>query len=355
MPREALSNTPRAHGCRWPAEWEPHSATWIAWPHNRRTWPNHFEPIPGVFALIIETLSRFEPVHVLAGGPEVMAQACSMVGHLPQVVLHEIPTNDVWIRDYGPTFLCTPQAGEVAVVDWQFNAWGGKYPRWDLDNAVPGVIADRLRLRRFEPGIIMEGGSIDTNGAGTILTTESCLLDPRRNPGLTRADLEQMLCDYCCASEVIWLPGGPLWGDDTDGHVDQLARFIGPRQIVVAVEQDPRDENYAPLQANLQQLQAIKNQACGGPLEIIPLPMPRPIMEDRLRVPASYCNFYLANDCLLVPQFDDPADEIARSILQSLQPARQVISLPARDLIWGLGAFHCMTQQQPAGTAGTPG
>ncbi len=195
------SDTPRAQGCRWPAEWEPHAATWIAWPHNVRTWPGRFEPIPHCFALIVKTLAQFEPVHVLAGREAVMAQARTMVGHLDRVVLHDIPTNDAWVRDYGPTFLAGPGAGEVSVVDWQFNAWGGKYPPWDLDNEVPRHIASRLRLRRFEPGIVLEGGSIDTNGRGVILTTESCLLDPRRNPGLSSADIERVLAGLLCRIE----------------------------------------------------------------------------------------------------------------------------------------------------------
>ena len=231
--------TPRTEGCRWPAEWEPHAATWIAWPHRERTWPGHFQPIPRCFALIAETLAQFELVHVLAGRESVMAEARAMVGHLDRVVLHDIPTNDAWVRDYGPIFLTGPGAGEVSLVDWHYNAWGGKYPPWDLDNAVPRLLANVLQLRRFEPGIVLEGGSIDTNGQGLILTTESCLLDPRRNPHLRREDIEAALLDYCAASEVIWLAGGPLAGDDTDGHVDQLARFVSPHQVVAAVEQDP--------------------------------------------------------------------------------------------------------------------
>lgn len=270
-----------------------------------------------------------------------------MVGHLDRVVLHDIPTNDAWVRDYGPTFLTGPGAGEVSLADWQYNAWGGKYPPWDLDNAVPRHLASRLRMQRFEPGIVLEGGSIDTNGRGTILTTQSCLLDPRRNPQLNSADIERVLLDFCAAAEVLWLAGGPLSGDDTDGHVDQLARFVSPHQVVVAVEQDPRDENYGPLQANLRGLQTWRKLACGESLEVIPLPMPRPIVIDSQRVPASYCNFYIANGCVLVPRFEDPADDVARDILQQLFPERQAIALPARDLIWGRGAFHCLTQQQP--------
>ncbi|MHB8971742.1 MAG: agmatine deiminase family protein [Pirellulaceae bacterium] len=345
------SATPQARGCRWPAEWEPHAATWIAWPHRERTWPGHFELIPHRFARIIQTLSQFEPVHVLAGGDAVMAQAQAMVGHLERVVLHDIPTNDAWVRDFGPTFLAGPDAGQVSMIDWEFNAWGGKYPAWDLDNRVPREISRRLQLKRFEPGIVLEGGSIDGNGCGAILTTESCLLDPRRNPDMRREDIEHVLREFCCAADVIWLAGGPLAGDDTDGHVDQLARFVGPQHVVVAVENDPHDVHYAPLQVNLQRLQAARQRWPGESLCITPLPLPPPVLIDGRRVPASYCNFYIANGCVLMPCFEDPADDLAREILQPLFPGRQVIGLPAREIIWGRGAFHCLTQQQPAGTA----
>ena len=206
---------------------------------------------------MIETLAQFEPVHVLAGTDAVLAQAQAMVGHLDGVVLHDIPTNDAWVRDYGPTFLAGPQAGQVSLIDWEFNAWGGKYPPWHLDNRVPQQLAQRLQLTRFEPGVVLEGGSIDGNGRGALLTTESCLLDPRRNPGLSREDIERTLREFCCVSDVIWLVGGPLAGDDTDGHVDQLARFVGPQHIVVAVTDDPADVNYGPLQANLRRLQDV--------------------------------------------------------------------------------------------------
>ncbi|MCU0960136.1 MAG: agmatine deiminase family protein [Pirellulaceae bacterium] len=340
--------TPRATGCRWPAEWERHAATWIAWPHNLRTWPGHFDSIPERFATIIQTLAAYEPVHVLAGGDEVLSQARAMVGHLPAVVLHDIPTNDAWVRDYGPTFLCGPAPGEVSLVDWEYNAWGGKYPPWELDNQVPSRLARQLALRRFAVGVVLEGGSIDGNGQGVVLTTESCLLDPRRNAGMDRAQMEQILREYLCATEVVWLPGGPMAGDDTDGHVDQLARFIDPQRVVVAVADDRRDENYLPLQANVVCLEQRNRTGRAAPLEIIPLPLPQPISIDGQRVPASYCNFYIGNGCVLMPAFDDPADDAARELLQTLFVDREVIPLAARDLIWGLGALHCMTQQQPA-------
>ncbi len=331
---------------RWPAEWEPHAATWIAWPHNQDTWPQRFDGIPECFAAIIRTLARYEPVHVLAGGEAVMAQAASMVGDLANVTLHDIATNDVWIRDYGPTFLQGPGPGNLTAIDWLFNSWGQKYSPWDLDSAATERITQWLGVARVSPGMVMEGGGLEGNGHGTILTTRSCLLDPSRNPRLSQQDIERQLCRYLGADRVLWIGGGPMAGDDTDGHIDQLARFVSRQRIVVAVEEDPRDINYAPLQRNLRTLQ---QQAQPGEesLEIIPLPMPRPILVQGQRVPASYCNFYIANGCVLVPQFGDAADQRACQILQDAFPDRDLQPIPARDLIWGLGAFHCMTQQQP--------
>ena len=341
------ARTPKDLGYRWPAEWEPHAATWIAWPHNRETWPGRFDGIPKLFAQFVATLAQYEPVHILAGGEVVMAEAQSMAGHLGRVTLHDIATNDAWVRDYGPTFLLDATSTEAAIVDARFDAWGGKYPPWDLDNDVPRQLASRLGCSRFCPSLVLEGGSIDGNGLGSMLTTESCLLDPRRNAGLDRKAIEQLLADFYCVSEVVWLPGGPLAGDDTDGHIDQLARYVGPDRVVVAEEEDADDENYLPLQANLARLQAVR-ESRGRSLELVSLPTPRPIFCDGRRVPASYCNFYIANGCVLVPAFEDPADAIALDKLALLFPDREVIPLPARQLIWGLGSFHCLTQQQPA-------
>ncbi len=349
----APADAPTELGFRWPAEWEPHAATWIAWPHNADTWPGRFAPIPHRFAEIIRTLARFEPVRVLAGGPAVMDRATETVGNLANVTLFDISTDDAWVRDYGPTFLQGPVPAarstrqEVAAVDWQFNSWGGKYAPWDRDNAVTRQITARLGIRRFTPGVVLEGGSIDGNGASTILTTESCLLDNRRNVNTSRPRVEDLLRQYCGATEVIWIAGGPIAGDDTDGHVDQLARFVSADQIVVAVEHNTQDANYSPLQTNLRMLQAHPSRRRRA-FEIIALPMPQPIFFDNQRVPASYCNFYIANGCVLVPQFEDPADEEALSILRSLFPDREIIGIFARDLVWGLGTLHCLTQQQPA-------
>jgi agmatine deiminase len=337
---------PSALGYRWPAEWEPHAATWLAWPHKPETWPGKFEPIPGVWATLVRTLAEFEPVQVLAGGEAVMAQARSLVGDVPNVTLHDIPTNDVWTRDHGPMFLSGPPSLEPALVDWEYNAWGGKYPPFDLDNAVPAHVARFTGRRRFTPGIILEGGAVDGNGEGTVLTTEPCLLNPNRNPQLSRADIEQYLTDYCCAKKVLWIAGG-VEGDDTDGHIDELARFVGPTTVVAAFEPDPQDVNHEPLADNLRRLQTMTD-ARGRKLDVIPIPMPRALYFDDARLPACYMNFYIANGVVIVPQFNDPADVTTVETLARLFPGRQIRGLDAIDLVWGLGAFHCITQQQPA-------
>ena len=350
MPTDA---TPAAVGCRWPAEWEPHAATWVAWPHNRDTWPGRFDVVPPVFARLVRTIAQFEPVKILAGGEQVLAQAESFVGDLPNVTLLDIETDDAWCRDHGPTFLVQSPGSSLALVDWQYNAWGGKYPPFDRDNAVPRQIAKRILCRRFSANLVLEGGAIEGNGQGTILTTETCLLNPNRNPGVDRAQAERLLGDYLGATTVIWLPRGELSGDDTDGHVDQLARFVDPSTVVVAISEDRLDENYEPLQENCNFLRRASEQD-GNQLCVVPLPLPAPKCFQTQRLPASYCNFYIANGLVAVPQFDDRADEQALRILAELFPQREVRGIPSLDLVWGLGAVHCLTQQEPAGAGTTP-
>jgi agmatine deiminase len=339
--------TPLAAGYRWPAEWEPHAATWIAWPHNRDTWPGHFAGIPDIFARLTRTIARFEPVHVLAGGQRVMEQAQSMVGELANVTLHDIATNDAWLRDYGPTFLHHRNRAEIAAVSWQFDAWGGKYPPWELDNAAAVKIAATAAWPTFEGPAVLEGGAIDGNGQGVVVTTESCLLDACRNATINRREMERILRDYLSAQHIIWLPGGAIAGDDTDGHVDQLVRFVAADRVVVAVEENDQDPNHATLAENLERLTQLRKTRWPD-LKISQLPMPRPIYFDQRRVPASYCNFYLVNGGVIVPQFDDVADRQAVEVLSQLFPHREIVGLPARQLVWGLGAYHCLTQQQPA-------
>ena len=332
-----------------PAEWEPHVATWLSWPRNRDSWPGYFDPVPGIWAQLVATLSQSESVYICAGDgdpgaidADVMGEARRLVEHLPNVVLHDIPTNDAWMRDHGPMFLVGPAGSPPAMIDWGYNAWGGKYPPFDRDDLVPGRINERLKFRRFEPGIILEGGAVDFNGRGTVLTTEQCLLNENRNPQLSRADMERYLLDYCAASNVVWLGEGII-GDDTDGHIDELARFVNPRTVVCVVEQDPADENYAALQDNLRRLQLAKDEQ-GRPLEVVPLPMPQAIFCEGRRLPASYCNFYIANRVVDAATFDCPADAVVLETLQRLIPDRRVVGQRAVELVWGLGAFHCITR-----------
>ena len=340
-----MSVTPNELGYRMPAEWEPHAATWLSWPHKLASWPGKFEPIPVLYEQLVRILAVAEPVNILATGA-ALEQATSMVGNVQNVRLHEIPTDDAWMRDHGPTFLVGPPGCEPALVDWEYNAWGGKYPPFENDNAVPAAIAQRLGRRRFAAGIILEGGAIDSNGRGTILTTEECLLNPNRNPQLSKADMERYLRNYLGARHVLWLGRG-IAGDDTDGHIDELARFVGPKTVVAALEEDPNDENYEPLQENFERLKKMTDQD-GRALQVIALPMPRPLFYDDARLPASYANFYIANGLVVVPQFNEPADQRVIEILARLFPDRRIVGLPATDLAWGLGAFHCITQQEPA-------
>ena len=268
-----------------------------------------------------------------------------------QISLHLIPTNDAWARDYSPIFITRQQAGqteittEIALIDWMFNTWGGKYPPWDADNAVPQHVAAALSMPRFAPGLVLEGGSIDVNGCGTLLTTESCLLHPNRNPSLSKQTIEDSLKSYLGVQNVLWLGDG-IAGDDTDGHIDDIARFVNPTTVVCAVEEDPTDVNYLPLQDNVARLQAMRDQA-GRPLTIVPLPMPGPVYSGRERLPASYANFYIANNVVLAPTYDHPNDQQALDILQELFSTRRVVGIPCRELVVGLGAIHCVTMQQP--------
>lgn len=343
-------DTPGALGYRFPAEWEPHAATWLAWPHKPETWPGKFEPIPAIWQQLVSMLSRFEPVHICCGGEAVMRQAREMVGDYPNAILHDFPTNDVWARDHGPMFVLgmTPDGTPLPpmIVDWQYNAWGGKYPPFDLDNDIPRRVAEYLGYPRFTPGIILEGGAVDGDGQGTILTTEECLLNPNRNPNLSQTEVEQYLSDYCGTRKVLWLGRG-IEGDDTDGHIDELARFVAPHTVVCAIEENPNDPNHEPLHENFARLREMTD-AAGRKLEVVPIPMPAPLHYDGQRLPASYMNFYIANGAVIVPVFDQPTDRVAIERLRQLFPDRQIIGIYAVDLFWGLGAFHCITQQQPA-------
>jgi agmatine deiminase len=335
-----------------PAEWEPHRGTWLSWPHKEASWPGKFAPVPAVFARMIGELVAREEVHINVAGPDMESDARDVLAAarvpVARVFFHHIPTNDAWCRDHGPIFIQADRATgrDQAIVDWGFNAWGGKYPPFDLDDVVPTRIGAELGLPVFAPGIVMEGGSLDVNGRGTLLTTESCLLNPNRNPGLARDEIERYLRDYLGVRRILWLGDG-IVGDDTDGHVDDLTRFTDPRTVVTVVEDDPADPNYAPLRDNLARLRSMRDQD-GEPFRIVTLPMPRPLEHEGQRLPASYANFYIANGVVLLPTYDPERDETARLTLEALFPARRVVGIDCTDLVWGLGAFHCVSQQWPA-------
>jgi agmatine deiminase len=336
--------TPRALGFRMPAEWEPHEATWIAWPHNRDDWPGRFAPIPWVYAEIVRKLARVERVRILIQGRAAEEAARGVLrksgANLDAVEFFHALTDRGWTRDYGPLFVRN-RAGEVALTNWRFNAWA-KYDDWRNDAAIPGLLTRALKLRAWEPGLVLEGGSIDVNGKGVLLTTEECLLSPvqARNPELNRRQIERALCDYLAARRIIWLRNG-IAGDDTHGHVDDLARFVNADTVVIASEPDRTDANYEPLRENLALLRK-------QPLRVVKLPMPAPLVFKGRRLPASYANFYIANGVVLVPTFNDPNDRVALNTLARLFPGRVVTGINAVELVWGLGTLHCMTQQQPA-------
>ncbi|MBS0662493.1 MAG: agmatine deiminase family protein [Verrucomicrobia bacterium] len=344
------AQTPAALGFRMPAEWETQAAVWLSWPHNRRTWPGHFRPIPGKFAEIVAAISRFEEVRINLARP-LQARARALVNRakadLSRVRFYPHPTNDAWCRDHGPIFVKHRKTGEVAVTDWQHNAWGGKYPPFDLDNTIPPKIARALGLRRFQIDRVLEGGSIDVNGAGSLLTTESCLLNPNRNPALSRAEIEQMLRDQLGVEQILWLGDG-IAGDDTDGHVDDLTRFFSGDGIVTVVERNRRDVNYAALRENRERLSGLRTPG-GKRFRIVELPMPAPVYCEGQRLPASYANFLVINGAVLMPAFRQPRrDAEAAETLGACFPGRQIVPIDCVELVWGLGTLHCISQQQPA-------
>jgi agmatine deiminase len=342
------SQIPAALGYHMPAEWESHMATWLSWPRPEGiSFPDSFDRVMPALRAMIEALIESEQVCINVCNDSHEAEVQSVLRGLPVegITFYRVPTNEPWCRDHGPIFLTRDLEPRLAVVDWDYNAWGNKYPPFDLDDVVPTRLAQILNVPAFYPRMILEGGAIDVNGAGALLTTESCLLNPNRNPNLRREEIEQRLRDFLGVREILWLGDG-IAGDDTDGHVDDLARFVSERTIVTVVEDDRHDENYAPLQENLARLREMK--ICGRSIDIVTLPMPKRIVREGLRLPASYANFYIANSCVLVPIFADPADELALSILRECFPGRRVVGINCRELIWGLGTFHCLTQQQPA-------
>ena len=336
-----------------PAEWEPHRGTWLTWPRPEGiSFPERYADVPPVYARLIGELIRVEEVNINvwdAGMESGVRNILTANGVAADAVrFHHFPAYEPWCRDHGPIFLVRDGEGgrERAVVDWGYNAWGGKYPPYDLDDAIPQQVARLRQLTCFSPGMVLEGGSIDVNGRGALLTTEACLLHPNRNPDLTRSQIEQALRDYLGVNQVLWLGDG-IAGDDTDGHVDDLARFTDPSTIVTVVEDDSADVNYSVLQDNLRRLRAMRD-ARGDPFRIVELPMPGPVEYQGQRLPASYANFYVANGIVIVPTYRDPNDHRAVDTLSRVFPGRRVIGMDSMDLIWGLGSFHCISQQEPA-------
>jgi agmatine deiminase len=360
-----MDPTPAQLGFRMPAEWERHAATWIAWPHNRDDWPGKFAPISWVYTEIVRHLSRHEMVHIVVRSDAMKRRAADQLDAagacLEQVRFFKAATDRSWVRDSGPTFVIrerpVPQEpGDVCLVAWKFNAWA-KYSNYHRDKRLPGKMARWLNQRSWEPRVevqghqvrvVMEGGAFDVNGSGTLLATEECLLSEvqARNPGVARAGLERIFADYLGVRRVVWLGRG-IVGDDTHGHVDDVARFVGPRTVVASVEPRTDDPNHEPLEDNLERLKAACDQD-GQPLQVIELPMPGPVVFQGQRLPSSYANFYIANGVVLVPTFNDPADRVALDTLAGLFPDRELIGIHCVDLVLGLGTLHCLSQQQPA-------
>jgi agmatine deiminase len=348
-----LPGTPAEHGFSFPAEWNRHEGTWLSWPRPEGiSFPDRYQECIDNIVEVIRTIAHYETVHINVPNSDYEEIVRSRLHYRRlfsrRVRFHHIRTNECWTRDHGPAFVVRRRRGaaQMAIVDWGYNAWGGKYPPYDADDAVPTRVGEELGLPVFHPGIVMEGGAVDFNGAGTILTTTSCLLNKNRNPGLSQPEIAEYLRAYYGQQHIVWLGEG-IEGDDTDGHIDDLARFVDARTIVIGIEQDPADGNYRVLQQARKQLAKARDQQ-GRAFEIVELPMPRPVVYRKQRLPATYMNFYFVNGAVLVPVFGDARrDESALRVLRQVLPKREVVGVNCRSLIWGLGAIHCLTQQQP--------
>lgn len=354
----AAAATPAALGYRMPAEWEPHAATWLSWPHDPVTFPGRVAEVEATYKEMIRALTTGERVNLLVKDEDTherIAQWAAREG-VRNLVIWDVPPADVWFRDYGPLFVKRDAPGtsraEVAMTKWRFNAWGDKYDTLLPDDGIPYQMQPHLGMPMFEAGIVMEGGSLEVNGAGTLLTTRQCLLNENRNPALTQAEIERILRDFLGVRHFLWLQDG-IEADDTDGHVDDIARFVGPATVVAAVEPDPEDFNHKPLAKNRAALARMQDQD-GRPLTVVELPMPGWFGDDEGRLPASYANFYIGNRVVLLPVFRHENDRRATEILQKVFPSRAVVPIYAGDLVHGMGTFHCVTQQQPLGVASRP-
>ena len=349
--KTAPTLTPTQLGFHFPAEWQPHRATWLTFPHNEASWQgDKLAKMRPQYLAFIKAISQGEKVGILANDEALKSfiiQELDAIGvDLAQLEFVVKPTNDAWCRDHGPAFLLNPESGQRLVVDWGHNAWGGKYPPYDDDNRSPLAVAERLGLLTVQPGIIMEGGSVEFNGAGSLLTSRSCLLNPNRNPDLNQGQIEAYLRSYYGVEQILWVEDG-IVGDDTDGHIDDTTRFVSEDTVVACVESDPNDANYAGLQINLKLLKKMR-LLNDKPLNVIELPMPKAVMIGDFRTPGSYANFLICNVGVIVPTFENPNDQLAVDILEQAFPDRKVIPLPATEIIWGQGSFHCLSQQEPS-------
>jgi agmatine deiminase len=336
-----------------PAEWEPHLGTWLTWPRpDGISFPDKYDSVPPVYAELIRHLVEVEEVHINVWDARMEGWVRELLianeTPLERVWFHHFPAYEPWCRDHGPIFLARERNGarERAIVDWGYNAWGGKYPPYDLDDAIPQHVAQLRGLPLFSPGMVLEGGSIEVNGQGTVLTTTACLLNANRNPSLSQGEIEEFLIEYLGADQVLWLGEG-IVGDDTDGHIDDISRFVSEKTIVTVVAEDPADDNYAILRENLRRLREFKSPG-GDSFRIVELPMPGVVEYNGQRLPASYANFYIANGLVLVPTYRHRNDSLALEILSREFPGRRLIGVDSTELIWGLGSFHCITQQEPA-------
>ncbi len=343
--------TPAQLGYRFPAEFEPHLATWLSWPHKEASWPGKLDSIFSAYSQFVKYISLSEKVRINVANDAMKLFASEHLEsagvNMQQVTFYHHPTNDAWCRDHGPAFLINPQAeNKKVIVDWNYNAWGGKYPPFDMDDVIPTLIGKHFNIPVYHPGIVMEGGSVEFNGKGTLLTSTCCLLNENRNPHLNQAQIEQYLYDYYGVTQILWVDEG-IVGDDTDGHIDDTIRFVNEDTVLTVVETNQQDENYSLLQTNLKQLKSMR-LLNGQQLNVIELPMPDAVVFDNQRLPASYANFYISNQHVIVPTYRCAKDDVALQIIQSCFSTREVVGIDSTDIIWGLGSFHCLSQQEPA-------